>query len=127
MERSTRQRQAIARALKRAGRPLAREELLALARKEIPSLGKATVDRYLRERRAKGRVVGIDYPGQPIRFELATGKDAQHFICRVCDQLFELDMPPPDVEVRLPEGYRLAGYEVVLYGTCPACAAKGEA
>ena len=48
MERSTRQRRAIRRVLLETRRPLSPREILELARKQVPSLGLATVYRILR-------------------------------------------------------------------------------
>ena len=121
MERWTRQRDALTQAFAKAGRPLTREELLAWAQKELPTLGKATVDRFIREQRAAGKLIGLDYPGQPIRFQIPTGQPRPHFICRSCDRVYELDAEEPSIDFQAPKGFVVTAHEVVLYGTCPSC------
>ena len=69
-----------------------------------------------------GEVVGVDYPGQPPRYEWADGQDKVHFSCRACNKLYALedtteDSPP----AKAPKGFKVQGFEVMLYGTCPEC------
>lgn len=65
MERSTRQRRAIRRVLLETRRPLSPREILELARKQVPSLGLATVYRNLRALVEEGAVVPVALPGSP--------------------------------------------------------------
>ena len=53
-------------------------------------------------------VVGVDYPGQPTRYEWVDGQDKTHFTCRSCDKLFALDLPQADelTDFELPPGIR---------------------
>lgn len=46
-----------------------------------------------------------------------------HFFCTLCKEMFclkEQEIPQVDV----PEGFRVEGKQLVLYGVCPACQTK---
>ena len=122
MKRHTRQGEVILSAIKTAGRPLTPLEIHELASKKIPRLGIATTYRHIKTLSESHQVVGVDYPGQPPRYEWADGQDKVHFACRACDKLFALedtmeDTPP----AKAPKGFNVQGFEVMLYGMCPEC------
>ena len=91
MKRHTRQGEVILAAIKTAGRPLTPLEIHQLASKKIPRLGIATTYRHIKTLSESHQVVGVDYPGQPPRYEWADGQDKVHFACRACDKLFALE------------------------------------
>lgn len=104
--------------LKAADRPLSIEEILEEAKKILPRIGKRTVYRNVRELVLAGELVGIDYAGQPTRYEQVTGKNRPHFICRRCERAFYLDEEAriPDLETKAT--FRIEWAEVILYGVC---------
>lgn len=117
----TRQRKAIYDALLDAGRPLTREEILRFGRRLIPRLGSATVDRTIRNMTEQFQLIGLEYPGQPKRFELPADTEHPHFVCRQCDRVYDLPVAMKVPEVKAPRGFRVTGGEVVYSGTCPDC------
>jgi Fur family transcriptional regulator, ferric uptake regulator len=121
--RQTQQRLAIESVLRHAGRPVTLAEVHALAQASLPRIGLRTIYRQMRDLAADGRVLGLDYPGQPLRYELASSHDHAHFICRSCNRVFDIDASIPDVDVTMPPGFTLSGQETVLYGVCAACSA----
>ena len=121
MERDTRQRKAILAVLRAARGPLTRDEILAAARRRVPQIGFATVNRHIRALANEGHLVGVDYPGQPIRYELPSPAEHLHFICRRCGRVFDWKVPIPEVKIRPPAGFSVNGHEIVFYGRCPAC------
>ncbi len=125
MKRNTPRGEVIAAAIRKAERPLTPLEIHQLAIRKIPRLGIATTYRHLRNLCQRQSIVGVDYPGQPPRYEWADGKDKAHFACRCCNKLFAIDdtsgKNPP---VKAPEGFQVQGFEVMLYGTCPDCLTK---
>jgi Fur family transcriptional regulator, ferric uptake regulator len=116
MIRQTRQRVAIHEALEEAGRPLSPQELHSLAQTRLPGLGLRTVYRQIREMVAAGELVGVDYPGQPLRYERVTGRHVAHFICRQCERIFSFDQQVPDVPVTPPPTFEVKGQETIFFG-----------
>jgi len=121
---NTQQREVILSVLKEAARPLTREEILSLGRQQIPRLGSATVNRAIREMTAAFQVIGVEFPGQPRRYELPAESEHPHFICRRCDRVFDLPVAMQLPQVRAPKGFVVTGGEIVYAGTCPDCSAK---
>lgn len=124
MIRFTRQRRAIERAFAAEKRPLSPTEVFAAASRELPGIGLRTVYRQLRDMANQGIVVGVDYPGQPLRYEWVNHAHRTHFICRRCQRVFDLEIEIPETEIRVPEGFSLTGQETILYGSCPDCSAR---
>ena len=117
----TRQREAIEEVLREAARPLTREEILAFGRAKVPRLGPATVDRTIRDLTANFQLVGVEFPGQPRRYELPAENEHPHFICRACDRVFDLPVAMRLPKVNAPKGFQISGGEVIYSGTCPDC------
>jgi Fur family ferric uptake transcriptional regulator len=117
----TQQREVILSVIKGAGRPLTREEILTLGRLKIERLGSATVNRAIREMTATFQIIGVDFPGQPRRYELPAEREHPHFICRKCNKVFDLPVAMQLPEVHVPKGFVVTGGEVVYSGTCPEC------
>ena len=122
----TRQKAAIIEVLREAGRPLAREEILALGRRKLPRLGSATVDRAIREMTETFQVIGVEFPGQPRRYELPADHEHPHFICRICERVFDLPVAMQLPPVHAPPGFLVTGGEVIYSGTCPECRKKNR-
>ena len=122
MERNTRQRAAILRAVRTAGRPLTPQEILRASRRDAPRLGIATVYRSIKTFIDEGWLEAVSLPDEPPRYEVPAGKDHHHhFRCGRCDRLFDLNGCVPDIGRLAPRGFRLERHEVVLYGRCPPC------
>ena len=120
----TKQKSIINRILKNTERPLSRDEILVKGREYLPRLGSATVDRFIKQMCENFELVGLSFPGQPTRYELPAEKEHPHFICRVCEKVFDLDIPMRLPKVTLPDGFNLSGGEVVYSGNCPKCEGK---
>lgn len=125
--RRTRQLEVIERAFQDADRPLAIAEVHAAAMAALPGLGIATVYRAVRELVAGGRIVSLEYAGQPVRFEWAVARHHSHFICNSCKRVFDIDAPPRvPLPAKRPRGFRFFGDEVIYYGSCADCLDGGS-
>lgn len=98
------------------------EEIHRLARRVIPTLGVSTVYRSIRRMVNEQQLVGVDFPGQPPRYELPTRDMHSHFICSKCQSVFDLPDTPSLPPVPVPEGFQFGGYELVVFGICAQCA-----
>lgn len=123
MQRETKQRKAIRRALTEAGHPLSPKELHEAAQSYVEGLGIATVYRNLNAMVDDGWLVPVELPGEPPRYERAGKGHHHHFHCRKCDRVFEVDGCPGNIQQITPDGFQLEHHEFVLYGVCLSCAA----
>ncbi|MGB0542825.1 MAG: Fur family transcriptional regulator [Longimicrobiales bacterium] len=122
MQRDTRQRRAMRRVFMSAGRPLTPEEILEQGQQIVPSLGLATVYRYVKTLTANAWLAEVELPGGGVRYELAERPHHHHFLCRSCDQAFDVHRCPDEIEELAPDGFRVDDHELILYGSCAACA-----
>jgi Fur family ferric uptake transcriptional regulator len=120
-ETQTRQRAAIRRVLEEEQRPLTAQEIHRLAGATLPRLGLATVYRTIRRMVGEFQLVGVDFPGQPPRYELPSRIAHAHFICSACQKVFDLPQIPAQVPIDLPPGFSGQGYELIVFGHCPHC------
>lgn len=121
MERDTKQRRAIRDVFARERRPLTTDEVLTSGQNLVPSLGIATVYRNIKALLSEGWLHPVELPGEPTRYEQSGRPHHHHFICRACDQAFDVEACPKDVEHLAPSGFRVEAHELVLYGRCPGC------
>lgn len=121
MERDTRQRRAIRQAIEAAGRPIGAPEVLSAARPLVPGLGLATVYRALKGLVAEGWLATVELPGEPPRYEVAGKDHHDHFRCRMCTRVFEVEHCAVRAP-KLPKGFVVEGHEAVLLGVCAECA-----
>ena len=74
MKRNTNQGNTILEVIKSANRPLTPLEIHQRASNNSPRIGIATTYRHLKSLTENSLVVGVDYPGQPPRYEWADGQ-----------------------------------------------------
>jgi Fur family transcriptional regulator, ferric uptake regulator len=122
MKRDTAQRRAIREVFRSEARPLSPEEVLLGGQGVVPSLGIATVYRNIKALMTEGWLQTVELPGESARYELSERPHHHHFVCKRCDQAFDIEACPSDVEGLAPAGYLVEDHEVTLYGRCPACA-----
>lgn len=124
-QRSTRQRDEIARVLGAAQGPLTTAEIHERAQTALPGLGIATVYRTLKLLTEQRRIHPVLLDGETL-YEASGRGHHHHFICRGCAQVFTLHACPVQLPAggALPGGFVVDAHEVTLYGQCPACAAQ---
>ena len=98
------------------------DEVLERGQARVPSLGMATVYRNVKLLADEGWLAEVELPGGGMRYELAARPHHHHFVCRSCDQAFDVHRCPEAVEEMAPPGFEVEDHEVILYGRCPACA-----
>lgn len=121
VERNTKQRDAIRRALTEADRPLGPQEVLDAAREFSPGLGIATVYRNLKALEEEDFLTRIELPGEAPRFEVAGKGHHHHFHCTSCGKVFDVEGCPGDLSYLAPPGFQLSGHDLTLYGHCISC------
>ena len=121
MERKTKQRDAIWDAVQSAGRPLSPLEIHELASVDVDGIGIATVYRTVKSFQDEGMLVAVEMPGQPPRYEMSGLSHHHHFHCRRCDCVFEMEGCAGDFGTLAPDGFRVEGHMLSLYGLCQAC------
>lgn len=121
MQRETRQRKAIRKVFLDSSRPLSPDEVLDKGQIEVPGLGIATVYRNVKLLAEEGWLTEVELPGSGARYELSERPHHHHFVCRECDQAFDVHGCPPKVEELAPQGFVVEDHEVILYGRCPSC------
>lgn len=91
-----------------------------------PRAGVATVYQSLHLLQEVGLVIEHRLPGEPLRFEAATGEAHYHVRCERCGAVDDVPGAPlADLEGRLAERthFALRGHRLLLEGICPDCAA----
>lgn len=121
MQRDTRQRRAIRRVFANVERPLTAQEVLERGQRIVPSLGLATVYRTLKSLVREGWLSVVELPGEGLRYELAERPHHHHFLCRSCDQAFEVHHCPDEIEELAPDGFEVESHELILFGRCEPC------
>ena len=121
MQRDTRQRRAIRSVFMNVERPLTPEEVLECGQRIVPSLGLATVYRNVKILSGEGWLSEVELPSGGLRYELAERPHHHHFLCRACDQAFDIFRCLDEVEELVPEGFEVDGHELILFGRCAAC------
>jgi Fur family ferric uptake transcriptional regulator len=94
--------------------------------KEVPTIGLATVYRFLKSLTKDGNVVSVEIPRQPPRYERADKGHHHHFLCRVCGEVFELEKCLDGIKKMAPPRFCVEDHEIILYGSCDHCAPKSK-
>tara|TARA_B100002019_G_scaffold209988_1_gene182585 strand:+ start:857 stop:1228 length:372 start_codon:yes stop_codon:yes gene_type:complete len=122
MKKNTEQGKIISQVIEDSDRPLTPLEIHQKAGKIISKIGIATTYRHIKNLCEKSKIVGVDYPGQPPRYEWADGHDKLHFACRSCKKLYALEDTTNEIPpAKTPKGFDVQGFEIMLYGICPKC------
>jgi Fur family transcriptional regulator, stress-responsive regulator len=121
----TAQRLAVLRAV--SARPHSTAEGIDTAvRAEIGAISRQAVYDALAAFTDKGILRRIQPAGSPARYENRVGDNHHHLICRVCNQMVDVDCAVGDTPCLTAAdswGYDIDEAEVIYWGRCPECVA----
>lgn len=84
-----------------------------------PTLSRTTVFSCLKLLAEKGLVNSIDISAESTRYDSARTKPHAHFMCRECQQIF--DIPFDIAATETPKGFQCDNINVFFKGLCPDC------
>ena len=93
-------------------------------RGEIGSISVQAVYDALTALTEKGLLRRIQPAGSPARYEDRVADNHHHLICRVCDEMVDVDCAVGDAPCLTAGedfGYEIDEAEVIYWGRCPAC------
>ena len=121
------QREAIADVFLRSNSHLSVDDLLALARKKRPEVGRTTVYRTLKLLQAAGLAQELQLKGET-RFERDYKREHHdHFICKTCGEIFEFhsdEIERIQDQVAADIGFVIDGHRHQIFGYCKDCVAR---
>ncbi len=94
------------------------EWVYAHLKEQLPEAGLATVYRNLKLLEKQGLIKRLSFVDGCDRYDADMGAHA-HCRCTACGRV--LDMPAPDFEAEMPDGFCERGREVIFYGLCRDC------
>jgi Fur family ferric uptake transcriptional regulator len=100
------------------------ESIAAGVRTRLTSVSVQAVYDVLHALTAADLVRRIEPTGSPARFELQTGDNHHHLVCRRCGTIVDADCATgraPCLRARDTAGYVVDEAEVTYWGLCPAC------
>lgn len=121
------QRQVVLETVQAQKQHLTAQQIYQLARKNCPRLSLGTVYRNLNTLVEIGQVGRVCVPGEADRFDWEAPPH-QHFYCRSCQKVQNLDLPLQPLEEALAEctGVTVEGYALIVTGLCTDCMGKEE-
>ena len=121
----THQREEILRCLMAAEQHLSLEDVYARAKKQDPSIGRATVFRTLRLLQECGLVAEVGSADSRARFELKADRPHHdHMICIECGRISEFESPMMERfqnEAIQRDGFRALRHRHEIFGRCRPC------
>jgi len=120
-QRRTSQKAAILHALEYDDRPLSPKEILEISRAEVPSIGVATVYRTIKRFLEEEIIEAVELPGPMVRYVMVGKTHHQHFQCRYCDKVYNVQAPSSGLDALLPHGYSMENHEIMIVGKCADC------
>ena len=118
--RVTPQRRAILQAFRgRGDEHLAADEVLSRASAIVPEIGRGTVYAALAELTELGLLASVGTP-EPVRYETNLERH-DHFHCRLCLRLFDVDLGGHQVSRRPLDGYKIEDVALRADGVCAQC------
>ncbi len=118
--RDTRQLAAVLAVVSRAQDHPTAEDIFQRVRTEMTSIGLGTVYRNLHKLVAQGRLLRVDLPAHPARYD-ATTQAHDHFVCEGCGSVADLAARTVRLTALQATGYEVRAHSLTLFGLCPNC------
>jgi Fur family peroxide stress response transcriptional regulator len=98
------------------------DEIFERAKNRMPEISFATVYNCLSVLVRCGLVRQVTLDRSPTRF-CPNMREHCHFFCEECGQVTDIDLPGRGAieQVTLPEGFKVATFDISLKGVCPRC------
>lgn len=100
------------------------EDVAAAVRARLGKVSRQAIYDVLHALHDAGIVRRIEPAGSPALYELHTGDNHHHLVCRRCAALADVDCAvgaAPCLDPAQTHGYAVDEAEVVFWGLCPAC------
>ena len=121
--RKTNQREGVFQVLKESNGPLTPQEILEQTLKITSNVGIATIYRTIKLLAEAKEIIHVTLPDGQSRYEIAHLDHHHHFKCRTCLKIFDLEHCPIEIgkNLLLPNGFKMEGHEITLFGVCSTC------
>jgi Fur family transcriptional regulator, stress-responsive regulator len=103
---------------------LSADEVHARAASRVPELSRGTVYSTLAELTEVGLLAALGSP-EPVRYE-TNASDHDHFRCRLCLRLYDVELPPARADVLTAKGFVVEHTSVTFEGVCADCVQYAE-
>lgn len=120
--RNTLQKRLIFDIFNEADRPLMAQEAHALAKKQRPRIGIATVYRAIRRMVDENLLRLVVIPGETAYYEMTNEEHHHYFHCCTCKKVYVVPGCPGSMQALTPDGFTLEHHDLVLHGKCKDCA-----
>jgi Fur family peroxide stress response transcriptional regulator len=100
------------------------DEIYDQLKDRYPSLSLATVYNTLEVLAKAGELQVVRIKSDKQRYD-PNPKPHGHFLCRICDSIYDTDSVPVDIQTPFTlKGYLVEEYSIYMYGICPHCKDK---
>jgi Fe2+ or Zn2+ uptake regulation protein len=119
----TRQRALVLKIIRGSDSHLSAEEIYTVAKKQLPSIVRATVYNNLNALCEQGIVRRIKLSGCPDRYDRNL-INHEHLVCDRCGELSDISLGDLKADLRSRTGLDITGYELNIRYICPKCRGK---
>ncbi len=125
--RQTRQKTLILEAIKQESSPQSAEQILAFARKSLPSMALTTVYRNLEQLAGLKAISKMIYPDGITRYQMTSTLHHHQLVCLGCAKAVDISQCPLEClasQIETDTGYSIVSHQLALYGYCSDCQQK---
>jgi len=101
------------------------EEIYKALKKRNPSLSKTTVYNFIDTLIEHHILQVLTISGKEHRYDFREDHH-HHFLCKECGEIYDIDIPCPNIGKVINEGYHIDEVHGYFKGICKACAQKNK-